>query len=61
MKLYDYPKCAICKKVLHGLPRLNKFRKLSKSEKRVSRIFGGYLCSKCTREVLKESARKLLR
>jgi large subunit ribosomal protein L34e len=61
MKLYDYPKCAICKKVLHGLPRLNKFRKLSKSKKRVSRIFGGYLCSKCTREVLKEKVRKLFR
>lgn len=59
MKLYNYPKCAVCKKVLHGLPRANKLKKLNKSQKRVSRIFGGYLCSKCAKEVIKEKARKL--
>ena len=59
MKLYNYPRCAICKKVLHGIPRTNKLRKLNKSRKKVTRIFGGYLCARCAREVIKEKARKL--
>ena len=58
-KKYDFPHCAICKRVLHGIPRLNKIRKVSKSQRRVNRKFGGYLCSKCAREVIKEIARKL--
>ncbi len=44
-------KCAICKKPLHGIPR--NVKKLPKSKKRVSRIYGGYLCSKCSRELIK--------
>ncbi|MEM5790963.1 MAG: 50S ribosomal protein L34e [Candidatus Aenigmatarchaeota archaeon] len=54
------PKCAICKKPLHGIPKLRsrELKKLSKSERKVERAYGGYLCSKCTREVMKERARK---
>ncbi|OYT42341.1 MAG: 50S ribosomal protein L34e [Candidatus Aenigmarchaeota archaeon ex4484_224] len=45
-------RCAICGRPLHGIPR--NVRKLSKSEKRVSRKYGGYLCSKCARELIKK-------
>ena len=53
------PKCAICGKPLHGMPRLiqSKFKNLPKSKKRPQRPYGGYLCSKCMREVLKEKLR----
>lgn len=58
-KRYDFPHCAICGKVLHGIPRLDKIRKYSKSQRRVNRKYGGYLCSECAREVIKDEARKL--
>jgi len=50
--------CGVCKSKLHGIPRLikSKFRHLSKSSKRPTRPYGGYLCSKCTREKIKEKA-----
>ena len=53
-------RCAICKKPLHGVPRLrpSKLRNIAKSKRRPERMFGGYLCSKCMRETLKEKARK---
>lgn len=53
------PKCAICKKPLHGIPRLrgSELKKLAKSEKSVERVYGGYLCSRCTREMIREKAR----
>lgn len=54
IKKRGYPKCAKCKKPLHGV-RLG--RGLAKSEKRVNRPFGGYLCSRCAREILKERVR----
>ncbi len=55
------PKCAICKKPLHGIPRVRatELKKLAKSEKRVERPYGGYLCSECMREVMREKARKI--
>ncbi len=54
-------KCAICKKPLHGIPRLraSQLKKLAKTKKRPERPYGGYLCSKCMRELMKEKARKL--
>jgi large subunit ribosomal protein L34e len=54
-------KCARCGKPLHGVPRLNptELRKLAKTEKRPERVYGGYYCSSCTRELLKEKAREL--
>jgi len=53
-------KCAICKKPLHGVPRKQpvELRKLAKSEKRPERAYGGYLCSKCSRELLREKIRE---
>ncbi len=55
------PKCALCKKPLHGVPRLipSELRKLSKTEKRPERPFGGYLCSECMREYFREKVREL--
>ncbi|MEM7825490.1 MAG: 50S ribosomal protein L34e [Candidatus Aenigmatarchaeota archaeon] len=53
-------KCAICKKPLHGIKKLlpSEAKKLAKSKKRPERIFGGYLCSNCLKEFLKEKVRK---
>lgn len=52
-------KCAVCKKPLHGVPRVgaSQRRKLSKTQKRPSRAYGGYLCSSCTKEIFREKAR----
>ena len=54
-------KCARCGAPLQGIPRLipSKMRKLPKSRRKVERIFGGYLCSKCTKEILRERARNI--
>jgi len=38
---------------------VDKIRKYPKSARRVSRKFGGYLCAKCAREVIKKEARKI--
>ena len=56
-------KCARCGKPLHGVPRLipSKLRKLPKTKRRPERPYGGYLCSKCMKEVIKEKVRKLFR
>ena len=53
-------RCAKCGKELHGMKKLtqNELRKLSKSERRPSRPYGGYLCGECTRELFKDKARK---
>lgn len=55
--------CAVCKKPLHGVPRKQpvELRKLAKSEKRPERAYGGYLCSKCSRELFKEKIREKFR
>lgn len=49
-------KCAVCGAKLHGMPRLApaKLRKLPKSKRVPNRPYGGYACSRCTRELLKE-------
>ena len=49
-------KCAKCGKPLHGVPRdiPSRLRKLPKTKKRPERPYGGYLCSSCMREVMKE-------
>ncbi len=49
-------KCAICKKPLNGIPRLtnSKFARLNKSQKTVSRAYGGYLCARCLRKKILE-------
>jgi len=51
-------KCARCGAVLNGVPTTDyKRRKLPKSSKRPERMFGGFLCSRCLREALKDVVR----
>ena len=50
-------KCAVTKKPLQGIPRMTnkKFAKLNKSQKRVSRPYGGYMShSALKNKILKE-------
>jgi large subunit ribosomal protein L34e len=59
---YKKPSPAICGKcgsLLPGVPAERPFmiKKLSKTEKRPSRPYGGVLCSKCLRALEKEKAR----
>ncbi len=55
-------KCAVCGKPLHGVPREipSRLRKLAKSEKKPNRPYGGYLCPKCMRNVMKERVFKVI-
>lgn len=51
------PKCAVTKKPLRGIPRLTnrRFKNLNKSQKKVSRPYGGYMSHKALKEkILKE-------
>ena len=51
--------CGRCKKQLAGVPRERpaKMVNMPKTHKRPDRPYGGVLCSKCTRELLREKAR----
>lgn len=56
------PSSAVCKdcgKELHGVPRERPFkmRTMPKTQKRPERMFGGVLCSNCTKVELKSRAR----
>lgn len=52
-------RCARCGKPLKGVPRERpaKMRKLPKTKKRPERPYGGYLCSSCMRELMKQKIR----
>lgn len=52
--------CAECGAILNGVPRGRPYEinKLSKTQKRPTRPFGGYLCSKCARKHFKAEARQ---
>ena len=52
--------CKTCGAVLKGVKRISAFKlsKTSKSKKRANRKFGGELCSRCSREIILEGARK---
>jgi large subunit ribosomal protein L34e len=52
--------CAECGTVLKGVPNElpYKIKRMTKTEKRPSRAYGGVLCSRCTREKIKAEARK---
>lgn len=51
-------KCARCNAILNGVPLKDKDRRrLPKVMKRPERMFGGVLCAKCLREILKEVVR----
>ncbi len=53
-------KCAKCKANLSGVSRATKaeITNMPKSAKRPERPYGGFFCSKCTREALREKARQ---
>lgn len=53
-KKHDYPKCAVCKRPLHGFPRATS-REERRGHRPPSRIFGGYLCASCLKQGLKEA------
>jgi large subunit ribosomal protein L34e len=47
------PKCGLCGKELHGVPRDRKERKkVSKSKRRPKAPFGGVLCAECRRNLI---------
>jgi len=52
-------KCALCGTRLHGVPKKSPgdLNKLSKTEKRPERIFGGVLCSGCVTRMMIEKTR----
>ena len=49
-------KCAVCKKPLSGVPkgRVSDISKLSKTQKRPERAYGGYLCPECAKVEIKK-------
>ena len=53
-------KCGDCGKQLSGVPRERpyKIKKMSKTQKRPERPYGGNLCSKCSRKKIIEGVRK---
>ncbi len=54
-------RCGRCGAILCGVPiKDRERRKLPKSMKRPERMFGGVLCPRCLREVLKEVVRSSL-
>ena len=58
-RLPNVAKCSNCKTELKGIPRgrPKRMQKLGISKKRTARPYGGNLCSKCTRDLIKEKAR----
>jgi large subunit ribosomal protein L34e len=52
--------CGRCGASLHGIPRLRAslFSRLTKSQKRPERPYGGVLCSRCLRDIVKVEARE---
>ncbi len=52
-------KCAECGSLLNGVPRGNphEISKFAKSEKTVSRPYGGYLCHSCLKRLMLTKAR----
>lgn len=52
------PVCAVCKSPLHGVKTAVRGVKLAKSEKTVARPYGGKICGKCFRRLLKSAFRE---
>ena len=52
--------CSNCKDKLKGIPRLRPYKAMTiaKTKKRPERPYGGKLCSKCTRLLLKSKVRE---
>ena len=55
--------CGKCGANLKGVPRElpHKMQSLPKTQKRPDRAFGGNLCTKCSRETLRQKARVMLK
>jgi len=53
------PRCRQCGTVLSGLPRevASEIRKLNRTRRRISRMFGGQLCPQCLKTALKQAVR----
>ncbi|MEM2643066.1 MAG: 50S ribosomal protein L34e [Candidatus Bathyarchaeia archaeon] len=53
--------CAKCGKPLSGVPRLlpHEIRKLNKTKRSISRIYGGHLCHNCLKTALKQAVQTL--
>jgi large subunit ribosomal protein L34e len=49
--------CAICKKPLQSIPRLNstKMKKSANTSRRANRLESGRYCAKCLQTILKET------
>jgi len=56
------PRCSVCGKTLSGFKRwtYREIRGLSKTKKTVSRPYGGYLCSSCLKNMLKNAVRSAI-
>ncbi len=53
--------CGNCGATLKGVPREipSELKKLPKTSRRPERPYGGVLCSRCTRQLIKEQARAI--
>lgn len=60
---YGSPQCALCGNVLIGVPSgsASKIHKLTRSQRKPTRPFGGQLCSKCFRKVIAMKAKYKLK
>jgi large subunit ribosomal protein L34e len=52
----SYARCGSCEKLLLGVPR-TRTGKLTKSQRVPNRPYGGNLCSRCMRNLVKDKAR----
>ena len=53
------PRCAMCNTILSGFPKRThgRIRTASKTKKTVSRMYGGNLCPRCLRQLIKAAVR----
>ncbi len=53
-------KCALCERILHGVPHGKtgaEVRKLAKTKRRPTALFAGVLCNKCRAKAVAEAAK----
>ncbi|MDH5438630.1 MAG: 50S ribosomal protein L34e [Candidatus Bathyarchaeota archaeon] len=52
-------RCSRCGQALSGVPHStpSELRKLTASQRRLERVYGGQLCHNCVRELLKQAVR----
>lgn len=55
-KKHDVPKCAICKRRLHGFHKMTA-KEERKGHRPPGRIYGGYICPSCLKRELKNAIR----